>query len=42
LDEDRVGFDDIGEYRLPLKIIQIDDDNLFDVKLKPIKEVCLG
>ena len=39
LDEDKIGFDQIGEYRLPLKDIDIDDLNDFDVKLENIKEV---
>jgi hypothetical protein len=39
LDEDKIGFDNIGEYRVPLKLIQIDEMNDFDVKLEKIKEV---
>ena len=39
LDEDKFGFDFIGEYRLPLKTIILNEINYFDVDLEVKKQV---
>lgn len=39
LDEDKFGFDFIGEYRLPLKTIILNEVNFFDVELELKKQV---
>lgn len=41
LDEDKIGFDYIGEYRVPLKSIQIDEINEYEIELEEVKEVCV-
>ncbi len=39
LDEDKFGFDYIGEYRLPLKTLLRNELNEFNVSLEPVKGV---
>jgi Ca2+-dependent lipid-binding protein len=39
LDEDKIGFDYIGEYRIPLKELKIDEVNSFEADLEEIREV---
>lgn len=41
LDEDKFGFDFIGEYRLPLKTLVRNELNLFNVALEEKQEVSL-
>lgn len=39
LDEDKIGFDYIGEYRVPLKELKIDQINSFEADLDEVREV---
>ena len=39
LDEDKFGFDFIGEYRLPLNTLILNEVNEFDVELEAKQEV---